>query len=441
MRVAVIGTGYVGLVSAVCFAEMGHEVRGVDVDAAKVARLQAGSATIFEPGLEELLQRNVASGRLHFTTDLAATLPHVDIVFAAVATPMREDHHADLAAVERVTDALAQHLTHDLIVVMKSTVPVGTGRACEERLRARLVARGVPHQVTVVSNPEFLREGSAVADTLRPDRIILGLATDAPSSVRVSLEELYHPLTRDGVVLRVMDRESAELVKYASNAFLATKISFINMVAELCEVVGADVRSVAQGMGLDPRIGERFLQAGIGYGGSCFPKDVKAILATARSVGVELDLVAATDAVNARQRQRFIDHLLHALPAGARVAVWGLAFKPNTDDVREAPSLDVLPALVQAGHVVVAYDPYARDTIRPLLPPQVQLVDDALVALDGADALVLLTEWEEFLGLDLMKVTARLRGRDVFDGRLAFDPVAVRAAGLRYHGIGLPQQA
>lgn len=435
MQIAVVGTGYVGLVTAACMAELGHTVIGVDIDATKVSKLSSGVCTIYEPGLEEVLRRGLASGRLRFTTDLRTALPGTEVLFCAVATPMGEDDAADLRAVHAVTAAVAEAATASLVFVNKSTVPVGTGRACESMLADALRARGVSFSIPVVSNPEFLREGMAVDDTMMPERIVIGV-NDNPEAAR-TMEELYRPLTRVGRPLLFMNRESAEIVKYASNAFLATKISFINMLTEFAEKTGANIRDIATGMGLDGRIGPRFLHAGIGYGGSCFPKDVKALMATAKQYDLDLGIVDATDRINARQRERFLARILAALPAQATVGIWGLAFKPKTDDMRDAPSLDIVPALLEAGHNVQAYDPSAMDNARALLPPQTRFVDSPAAAAAGADALVLLTEWDVFRGADFATLREQMKGVHIFDGRNVYEPADVRAAGLSYHGIGM----
>src|SRR3989344_8672254 len=325
MKIAVVGTGYVGLVSAACFAELGHHVIGIDIDEAKIKKLQSGKSTIYEPGLEELIVRGLQTGRLIFTTDLKSVLPDVQIVFSAVATPPGEGHKADLKAVFIVTETVATHATKDLVFVNKSTVPVGTGKKCEEKIAEILKKRGVNLSIPVVSNPEFLREGMAVPDTLMPDRIVVGVNDDLEA--KKLMEELYRPITRVGKPLLFMTRESAEIVKYASNAFLATKISFINMLTEFAEKTGANIRDIASGMGMDNRIGSRFLHAGIGYGGSCLQKDVKALIALSRHTGVPLSLVDATHEINQRQRMRYFQNILNHLPKKATVAAWGLAFK------------------------------------------------------------------------------------------------------------------
>ncbi len=444
MTIAVIGTGYVGLVSAACFAELGHTVWGIDIDEAKVQMLRAGKSPIFEPGLEELIKQGLANGRLRFETDITLALPHVEIVFSAVATPPGEGFAADLSIVFDVAKTIAEKADRPLVFVNKSTVPVGTGAKCEALINEILKKRGMEWRIPVISNPEFLREGMAVVDTMMPERIVVGMnekndITEAhnPMSSRELMEDLYRPITRVGKPIIFMSRESAEIVKYASNAFLATKISFINMLTELAEKTGANIRDIATGMGLDSRIGSRFLHAGIGYGGSCFPKDVKALIATAKEYSVPMPIVEATDAVNTYQRKRFIDHILRALPGSMKVAVWGLSFKPKTDDMREAPSLDVIPALINAGHAVTVFDPASMDRAKPLLPPNVSYATSPLEAVKDCDALVLLTEWDLFRGIDLHEVKSTMRGTLLFDGRNVYEPKEVIAAGMKYHGIGL----
>ena len=420
--VAVIGTGYVGLVTAAGFAELGSEVFCVDVDAEKVARLERGEIPIHEPGLEEVVSRNRA--RLHFSTELGPALAHARLLFVAVGTPPTYSGDADLSAVYAVVDALPPSEGHAL--VMKSTVPVGTGAA----IRRRLVATG-KEGLAYVSCPEFLKEGSAVADFRRPDRVVVGDEGDWAGD---AVAELYAPL--DAPLVRT-DIPSAEMVKLASNAFLATKISFINEIANVCEETGADVAEVARGMGLDGRIGPRFLKAGIGFGGSCFPKDVSALKQLAGNTGYHFQLLTAVVEVNELQKRRVIGKLQKHLGSlvGKEVALLGLAFKPHTDDMREASSL-VLAARLQAdGARVRAYDPVAEEEAARLLVG-VDLAEDALGAITGADAVVLVTEWPEFGELDLDAVSAAMRGDLLVDGRNYLDPTAVRAAGLKYEGVG-----
>ena len=420
--------------TAACFAELGHEVIGVDIDEAKVKKLKAGQSPIFEPGLEELLIRNLQSGRLSFTTELSEALPSVSVIFCAVATPPNRDYTADLRAVFAVCDSVAENIDHDMVFVNKSTVPVGTGKECEKRIEAILRKRGVILNIPVISNPEFLREGTAVQDTLHPDRIVVGV--NGHDGARKAMEEIYAPLIRTEKPLVFMNRESAEIVKYASNSFLATKISFINMLSELCEETGGNIRDIANGLGLDDRIGPRFLHAGIGYGGSCFPKDVKALIALSKETGIPLPIVKATHEVNTRQRMRFFQKLLDVLPDKANVAIWGLSFKPKTDDMREAPSLDLIPMLKKAGHTVRAHDPVAMGNAKKM-EPDIEYVNSPMEAAKEADAVIVLTEWDAFRGVDLNELKGVMRGKHLFDGRNIYEPEEVRGAGLQYHGIGV----
>ena len=434
MNLAIVGTGYVGLVSAACFAELGHTVIGVDIDEEKVKKLKKGECTIYEPGLEELLQRGLETGRLSFTTDLAEALPSSTVVFSAVATPPNEDFSADLNAVFIVAETVAKHADHDLVFVNKSTVPVGTGKKCEDKIKEVLKERGMDYHIPVISNPEFLREGCAVQDTLQPDRIVVGVNGDEWATKLI--DELYQPLTRVGKPLLFMERESAEVVKYASNAFLATKISFINMLSELCEATGGNIRDIAKGVGLDDRIGPRFLHAGIGYGGSCFPKDVKALIALSNETGIPLPIVQATHEVNDHQRQRFFKKFLSVLPANATVGIWGLSFKPKTDDMREAPSSDLIPMLLDADHTVRAHDPIAMKNAKKIMP-DIEYANSPMEAAKDADAVIVLTEWDVFRGVDLDALKDAMSGKHLFDGRNIYDPNEVRDAGLTYHGVGI----
>ncbi len=430
MKITVIGTGYVGLVSAVCFAELGHEVIGVDIDASKVEKLKGGVSPIYEPELEDLLQKNLKAGRIRFTTELSEALPETEVVFSAVATPPNEDFSADLKAVFIVAESVAKLADHDLVFVNKSTVPVGTGKKCEE-----IMKQHSSYNIPVVSNPEFLREGHAVHDTMQPDRIVIGI--NGNKQAKATLEELYKPLTRATKPIVWMNRESAEIVKYASNGFLANKISFANMLSELCEVTGGNVRDVTRGMGMDDRIGPRFLHSGIGYGGSCFPKDVKALIALSRETGVPLPLIQATHDINQHQRQRYFKKLLDSLKPNATVGIWGLSFKPRTDDMREAPSLDLIPMLIEAGHTIKAHDPVAMKNAQSIITEGVDWKDSMMEAATDADALIVLTEWDEFRGADLSAVKNVMKGSALFDGRNIYDPQEVESAGLTYNGIGL----
>lgn len=435
MKITVIGTGYVGLVSAVCFAELGHEVTGVDIDKGKVAKLKEGVSPIYEPELEGLLQKNIKAGRIQFTTELADALPSTEVVFSAVATPPNEDFSADLRAVFIVAESVAALANHDIVFVNKSTVPVGTGKKCEEIIAKTLTERGIDLNIPVISNPEFLREGHAVHDTMQPDRIVVGVNDN--DWAKHQMEELYRPLTRATKPIVWMNRESAEIVKYASNAFLANKISFINMMSELCEATGGNVRDIAKGMGMDDRIGPRFLHSGIGYGGSCFPKDVKALIALSRETGVPLPLVEATHNINKHQRERYFKKILEALPTNATVCIWGLSFKPRTDDMREAPSLDLLPLLTAAGHTVRAHDPVAMDNAKAIVGDDIEWSDSMMAAATEADAVIVLTEWDEFRGVSLKKLKEAMKGNLLFDGRNIYDLDEVAAAGLTYYGIGV----
>jgi UDPglucose 6-dehydrogenase len=438
MRVSVFGTGYVGLVTGACLAEVGHQVICVDVDVAKIEGLRQGRLPIFEPGLEDLVLANQASGRLAFTTDAAAAIAHARIVFIAVGTPPDEDGSADLRHVLAVARTLGEHLVQPTVVVNKSTVPVGTADRVREVIAEALAARGADVAFEVVSNPEFLKEGAAVADCMRPDRIILG-SRDAGAIEK--MKRLYAPFNRNHERVIVMDERSAELTKYAANAMLATKISFMNEMANIAERVGADIESVRHGIGSDPRIGWHFIYPGAGYGGSCFPKDVQALERTARQQGYSARILEAVEVVNAHQKGKLFELISRHFGAdlrGLRFAVWGLAFKPNTDDMREASSRTLLRQLWDAGACVQAHDPEAMDEAERIFGERDDLVLCASpdAALDGADALVVVTEWKAFWNPDFDQLAKRLRARVVFDGRNVYDPIEVEEAGLAYYGIG-----
>jgi UDPglucose 6-dehydrogenase len=435
MRIAMIGAGYVGLVSGACFAEFGHEVAVMDSDPAKIAALRDGRMPIYEPGLDRLVAENVADKRLSFTTDLSAAVAGAEAVFLAVGTPSRRgDGHADLTHVFAAAEQVARALTQPSVIVTKSTVPVGTGREVQ-----RIVREARPDlAIEVASNPEFLREGSAIGDFMRPDRVVIGAESDRALAV---LKRLYRPLYLIETPVLATSLETAELIKYAANAFLATKITFINEIADLCEKLGADVHDVARGMGLDGRIGRKFLHPGPGYGGSCFPKDTLALARIAQDAGAPIRLVETTIAVNEARKMAMADRIIAACGgsvAGKRIAVLGLTFKPETDDMREAASLVILPRLVAEGAEVVAYDPQGVAQARPLLPSATRFADSALEAAKGADALVLLTEWNEFRALSPERLAAAMRGRVVLDLRNVWDPAAMRAAGFDYRCIGRP---
>lgn len=430
MNICVIGTGYVGLVTGVVFSDLGNDVVCVDKDAAKVEGLNRGVMPIYEPGLEEMVARNVADGRLEFTLDLDSAVARAEIVFIAVGTPPREDGSTDLSFVEGAAKGVARALNRYKVIVNKSTVPVGTGDFVREVIETNK-RRAVDFDV--VSNPEFLREGSAITDTLCPDRIVIG----APNQVvAMRLLELYAPLERPMIIT---DVASAEMIKYASNAFLATKISFANAIANICEEVGADVTQVVKGMGLDARIGQAFLSAGLGYGGSCFPKDTRSLLHTAQAFGCDFPLLSATIETNEQQPRRFIGKIHDALGGddlkGLTVGVLGLAFKPNTDDMREAKSLDVIADLLAAGATVKAYDPIAIENTRRVFP-QVTYGANAYEVAAGADALVIVTEWNEFKLLNFERLHEIMVRPLILDGRNLYDPERLRRLGFEYHSVG-----
>jgi UDPglucose 6-dehydrogenase len=432
MRIAVIGTGYVGLVSGACFSEFGVSVTCVDKDAGKIARLKAGEIPIYEPGLEQLVQSNARAGRLSFTIDLAEAVAGVDAVFIAVGTPSRRgDGHADLSYVFAAAEEVARALTGYAVIVTKSTVPVGTGR------KVAAILRGIRPEGSfdVASNPEFLREGSAIGDFMRPDRVVIGTETERAREI---MRGLYRPLFLIETPIVFTAIETAELIKYAANSFLATKISFINEIADLCEKVGADVQDVAKGIGLDGRIGGKFLHAGAGYGGSCFPKDCLALVRTAQEAGAPITIIEQVVQVNDTRKRKMADKIIKACGgsvAGKTLAVLGLTFKPNTDDMREAPSLTILPALQEAGADVRAFDPEGMTEARHLLPG-IALAENAYDAMTGADAVVLLTEWNEFRALDLDRVRGLLKTPTIIDLRNVYKPAEMAAAGFFYFSIG-----
>ncbi len=438
MKVSVIGTGYVGLVSGACLAEMGNHVLCLDVDPRKIAILEAGGIPIYEPGLEAMVRRNVAAGRLFFTTDVARAVDYGLVQFIAVGTPPDEDGSADLQHVVAAARNIGHHMTSRKVVVDKSTVPVGTADRVREAIADALRIRGVDHPFCVVSNPEFLKEGAAVEDFMRPDRIVVG-ADDAFGIE--TMRALYAPFQRNHEKLILMDVKSAELTKYAANAMLATRISFMNELAQLAEKLGADIEHVRQGIGSDPRIGYQFLYPGCGYGGSCFPKDVQALQRTASDQGLDLKILAAVEAVNNHQKRVLLDKIeahFGSDLSGRCFALWGLAFKPNTDDMREAPARVLLEGLWQRGARVRAHDPVAMDEARHLYGERVDLdlVNTPEEALVGADALVVVTEWQAFRSPDLEFMHQALKEKTLFDGRNLYDPDQVRSAGLRYYGMG-----
>ena len=439
MKITVIGTGYVGLVSGTCLAEVGNDVLCLDVDPAKIKILEDGGIPIYEPGLQEMVRRNVAAGRLHFTTDVEKAVHFGTIQFIAVGTPPDEDGSADMKYVTAAARNIGKYMTDYKVVVDKSTVPVGTADAVQAAVAEELRARGVDTPFSVVSNPEFLKEGAAIDDFMKPDRIVVGCADEQAA---LNMRAVYAPFQRNHDRLIVMDIRSAELTKYAANAMLATRISFMNELANLAEKLGADIESVRKGIGSDPRIGYDFLYAGAGYGGSCFPKDVKALIKTARvNAGIDLKVLNAVEAANDAQQHvlaekvkaRFGDDL-----AGRHFGLWGLAFKANTDDMREATSREVIKDLLAAGATVTAYDPVAIAESRHCFPdePRLAYAESQAGALENADALVIVTEWKEFRSPDFNAIKAKLKTPVIFDGRNLFEPAEMRRLGITYYGIG-----
>ncbi len=435
MKITIVGTGYVGLVSGACFAEMGVDVTCVDTDREKIGMLREGRIPIYEPGLEELVRRNAAEGRLHFATDLAECLDRSEAVFSAVGTPPGEDGAADLTHVLDVARTFGRHIRKYTVLVTKSTVPVGTARRIGQTIREELRARGEEVPFDVAANPEFLKEGAAIKDFMSPDRVVVGVESER---ARRLLSRLYRPFLINNFRVLFMDIASAEMTKYAANAMLATRISFMNDIANLCDRVGADVEMVRKGIGSDARIGTKFLYPGCGYGGSCFPKDVKALARTGREYGNPMRIVEAVDRVNEEQKKIVYDKLRRILGPleGKTVALWGLAFKPETDDVRESPALVTVRLLLEAGAAVRAYDPAAMETARRQLGGAVTYARTIYDAAEGADAIALMTEWKQFRMPSWRVVERAMRGDLVVDGRNIFDRDEVVAAGFRYVGIG-----
>jgi UDPglucose 6-dehydrogenase len=434
MHITVIGTGYVGLVVGACLAETGNDVVCADVDGPKIAMLRENRIPIYEPGLQDLVGRNQGQQRLRFTDDVEAAVARAEVVFIAVGTPPDEKGSADLRYVLQAAETVGQNMTGELVIVTKSTVPVGTAAKVEAA-----VARWAKYPFHICSNPEFLKEGAAVEDFLKPDRVVLGVESDHARSV---MAELYAPFVRTGRPILFMDLRSAEIAKYAANAMLATRISFMNEVAHLCERVGADIDLVRKGIGSDSRIGSSFLFAGPGYGGSCFPKDVKALIYTARECGGALQVLEAVDAVNQRQKERLFEKLRVAMGGTVRdshIAVWGLAFKPNTDDMREAPSLPLIQALLAAGASVAAHDPAAMAEARRRIGDAIRYAESGYEALEGADALVVVTDWNEYRHPDLDRMKAALRRPVVIDGRNLYSPERMSAHGFIYDSMGRPR--
>jgi UDPglucose 6-dehydrogenase len=440
LKITVIGTGYVGLVSGACFADFGNDVICVDLDADKIAMLNAGKMPIYEPGLEQLVKRNVEAGRLRFTTDIEKSVAHGTVQFIAVGTPSDEDGSADVRYVLNAASNIARYMEDYKVVVDKSTVPVGTGERVQAVMQEELNRRGKQTGFSVVSNPEFLKEGAAVEDFMRPDRIVVGSTDEKALAV---MRQLYAPINRVHDRMIIMDVRSAELTKYAANAMLATRISFMNELANLSEKLGADIEKVRQGIGSDPRIGYQFLYGGCGYGGSCFPKDIKALQHSAGEYGMQLSIVDAVEKVNRTQKQRILDKVRTRFGEhldGKRFALWGLAFKANTDDMREAPSRVVINGLIARGASVCAYDPAAMDEARRVLAGEkgICYAKTPVDALDGADALIIVTEWKEFRSPDFADMKSRLKQPVVIDGRNLYDPRVLRDAGIEYLSIGRP---
>lgn len=433
MKITVVGTGYVGLVTGTCLAETGNAVTCVDIDESKVNKLKSGKITIYEPGLEKLFERNLKEDRLSFTTNLKEGIKEAEIVFLALPTPPGEDGSADLRYVLGVAEDMGKLLTDYKVIIDKSTVPVGTAQKVHEA-----IAKNFNGEFDVVSNPEFLREGVAVDDFMKPDRIVIGTTSERAKKL---LEQLYAPYVRQGNPIIFMDERSAELTKYAANSFLATKISFMNEIAQLCERLDADVDMVRRGIGSDERIGRRFLFPGIGYGGSCFPKDVKALVHSSWEVGYDFRILDAVMDVNERQKKHLVTKVKEYFKddiKGKHFAIWGLAFKPNTDDIREAPALEIIDALLDSGATVTAFDPEAMPNVKKLLGDKIEFAESQYECLKKADALIIATEWNEFRTPDFLKIVSMLKRKVIFDGRNLFDTAAIKELGFHYECIGRP---
>jgi len=436
MNVAVVGTGYVGLVTGTCFAEMGVNVTCVDIDAAKIARLKAGDIPIYEPGLDSLVKKNVAAGRLHFTTDLASCIDSVEVVFSAVGTPPDEDGSADLKYVLNVARTFGQNIKKYTLLVTKSTVPVGTAEKVRNAIEEELASRGEMIDFDVASNPEFLKEGAAIKDFMSPDRVVVGVSSERARKI---MSRLYRPFMLSGDRMIFTDIPSAEMIKYAANSMLATRISFMNDIANLCELVGADVNMVRKGIGSDTRIGKKFLYPGCGYGGSCFPKDVKALIKTAEQNGYDMRVLRAVEEVNETQKsivyRKLKNHFGGSLK-GKKVTLWGLAFKPETDDMREAPALVVIDRLLSDGAKVTVFDPIAIDECHRRIGDKVTYANDMYSAVEGADALLLVTEWKQFRSPDWRRIADKMAGNVVVDGRNVYDESELLENGFVYYKIG-----
>ena len=441
MKITIIGSGYVGLVSGACFADLGNDVVCLDVDEKKIAQLRGGGIPIYEPGLEQLVSHNMAAGRLRFTTDIEESVAHGAVQFIAVGTPSDQDGSADMRYVLAAARNIGRSMNEYRVIVDKSTVPVGTSERVRASIADELKKRGLDLPFSVVSNPEFLKEGAAVEDFMRPDRIVVGSSDERATQI---MRQLYAPLLRNHDRMLVMDPRSAELTKYAANAMLATRISFMNELANLAEKLGANIESVRRGIGSDQRIGYHFLYAGVGYGGSCFPKDIQALQHTAGEYGVQLTIVDSVEKANRTQKQRLLEKVRGRFGEhldGRHFAVWGLSFKPNTDDMREAPSRVLINGLLARGASVTAYDPVAMEEARRVFSkePRVRFASSTVGALDGADALIIVTEWKEFRSPDFEDMKKRLKSPVIFDGRNLYDPATIRDAGIEYFSMGRPQ--
>lgn len=437
MKIAVIGTGYVGLVTGTCFAEVGVDVTCVDIDQKKIDNLNKGILPIYEPGLEEMVERNVQKKRLHFSTSLKDSIHGAEVVFIAVGTPPGEDGSADLKYVLAVASSIGEHMQHPLVVVTKSTVPVSTAEKVRKSLQEQLSKRGSNLDFYVASNPEFLKEGAAIEDFMKPDRIVVGV--DRPEAEEL-MRKLYKPFLMNGHPIFIMDIPSAEMTKYAANAMLATKISFMNDIANLCEIMGADVNMVRKGIGSDARIGTKFIYPGVGYGGSCFPKDVKALIKTAKENKYDMRILNAVENVNESQKEVLFNKVkkhFHGDLKGKKFALWGLSFKPKTDDMREAPSLVIIEKLLKEGASVVAYDPVAMKEAQHTLKDTIEYATDMYETLNGADALLIVTEWPEFRVPDFEEINKRMKQKVLFDGRNIFDPQDMKKIGYNYYCIGV----
>lgn len=437
MKIVIVGSGYVGLVTGTCFSEVGIDTICVDVDKAKIEKLQNGIMPIFEPGLDTMMSRNVEKGRLSFTNDLSSIVNEAEVVFIAVGTPPDEDGSADLKYVLEVASTIGKSMNKHLVIVTKSTVPVGTAKKVRKAIQDELDKRKSDLVFDVASNPEFLKEGDAINDFIKPDRIVVGVESEKAKEI---MSRLYKPFTLNGHPIIFMDVPSAEMTKYAANSMLATRISFMNDIANLCELVGANVNNVRRGIGSDPRIGSKFLYSGIGYGGSCFPKDVKALIKTSDKNGYQLRILKAVEEVNHSQKSVLFDKLMKYFDgniSGKKIAFWGLSFKPNTDDMREAPALVLIDKIISAGAKVCAYDPIAMEETKRRIGDKISYVNDMYSALDNCDALMLITEWAEFRNPQLEEIKKRLNTKVIFDGRNIYDQIEMRKAGFDYFCIGV----